>query len=841
VPVVPLARGKQGSPNDAITPEERNRIAASLRGNEQAPTSREQTAASINWRQIFDQLGNPFSNERLSVSRLKLMRRDPIIGFGLSFIRTPLMKADWYIKCSDAAIAGFIDEALRDIYPSLVIQITQSLDFGFQAIAKRFELRTPDGTYIDPADETQTEKPVWQQGTVQPLMWKTFVPLEPETVQPIFDDNTGEFAGINWKPTNANAVPKRTGMKTAASGSFDIDLYHSLWATNERESVGGNIYGYPRLGYAYQYWWSYWFRWAIADRAFEKKADPSIIVRHPEGQFVDEQTGSTMSFRDYALLMGDRLRSGSTVALPSEPYLGFEDRPSNTPQWDISFLTDGFDFNPFDESFTYLDTAKLRALWIPEQALIEGRGGTSSRNVASTFGDAFADSQEVLMKTVDEIINRYIIPQLVITNFPEFVGSCKKITKGFTSDDVAFQKQLIQLIGQQESGQAEMAKLVDMQELLKDAKVPLRSFQAQQLYEQQQQELAQQQQPTEIAPVPGQAAGVTPNPGSALGFSYVQPPEMIVLSDTQTEFASTLAQLPHFQDSVVRTHARGLWGVWKKQYGNAYASFVDYLETLEQIELADDEDQGSVFDWEFSASRSARKAALKLIDAWEGATTDLPDTITRTTDLVRRTIKRASLVARRQHLLPSAPSQDTINDYASQHASDIVTSAMQTTRDELVTFVANQIDSGITDAKQLARAVNEHFGDFPKWKADRLARTAITEAINAANLLTMEASGVEQAQAIDGADDPECSKRNGRLYPIRDALNVRDHPNGTLAWRPGFSLTDIHYAPAEEFETGARGEYDFDSQVITFSDAISDAEQGQFLLELGDYLRDSGS
>jgi hypothetical protein len=102
--------------------------------------------------------------------------------------------------------------------------------------------------------------------------------------------------------------------------TYKIDLAHSLWVTNEKEQNFGSIFGYPRLGYAYSYWWSYWFRWAIADRAFERKADPSVIVYHPDGEFINEDTGERMSHSEYALLMGERMRSGGVIALPSEVY-----------------------------------------------------------------------------------------------------------------------------------------------------------------------------------------------------------------------------------------------------------------------------------------------------------------------------------------------------------------------------------------------------------------------------------------------------------------------------------------------------------------------------------------
>lgn len=824
-----LAQGTQGAPNDALRNQEIQSIIASIHGPEQAPSMREQTGSFVNWRQVFDQLGDPFKTERIAISRLRQMRRDPIIGFGMSFIKTPLIKADWYIKCEDAQVAAFVDDALRVVYGSLVLQLTQSLDFGFQAIAKRFELRTPTGTYIDPNSDAGTESPIWNQGSVQPVMLKTFVPLEPETVQPIFDKNTGEFAGIDWKPVDPAQTPARTGMKKTQEGSFMIDLYHSLWATNERDSVGGNIFGYPRLGYIYQYWWSYWFRWAIADRAFEKKADPSILIRHPDGQFVDERTGSTMSYREYALLMGDRLRSGSTVALPSEPFLGFEDRPTNIRQWDIEFIKDGTNFDPFDKSFDYLDIQKLRGLWIPEQALVEGRGGTSSRNVAATFGDAFVASQAVIMTMIDDIINRFIIPQLVIVNFPQFQGDCRKVTRGFASEDVEFSKQVVQLIGQGDP--AELVKYVDVRETLREAGVPLKTVAQQKAYEQQLAAQAATAAPPATPPVPGQAAGVVANPQSATGFSYIQPRDVIAIDSAGFQFADDLPKTPHFDDKAIRTNARALWTIWHEQMATDFENFAAFLEETDLELSLDAIDEDGV---ELSVTDKALKIAKKVVSKWEADSEKFAKTISRTEDLLRRSLKRAAALAKKNSQLKDGLTDNEISAAAQRYVADMLMDTGETTRDSLTRFVASQIDKGTTDKAELARVVRQHFDETPKWKATQVARTATTDIFNLGTLMAGKAGGLESAQAIDGEDDEECRRRNGKIFPIDDAISERDHPNGTLHWRLlGVNLSVRH---VDEAENGYDAQYDRENNVITFSSAVSREEETEYLLLLGERL-----
>jgi hypothetical protein len=506
----------------------------------------------------MDQLGDPYNTELIPISKLRLMRRDPVIGFGLSFIKTPHVRARWYIDAKDsngpnAQVAAHLDHDLRRIMASFVLQWANSLDFGFQALARRFEFGVPSGTYVGPGqDGTPTNLPIWQQGNIQPIRWKPFVALRPETVEPNWNTD-GSFNGINYDGELA-ALPGGTGAKPAEGeeNQQQIDLYHSLWITNERDQNFGSIFGYPRLGYAYRFWWSYWFRWAITDRAFEKKADPSIIIKHPEGQFIDPTTGQATLYSDYALTIGNRLRSGGVITIPSTPYEGVNG-PTSIPEWDIDSTKNMVDFDPFDKTFDYLDIGKIRSLWIPEQSLVEGKGGTSSRNVAAELDSSFTESQAVMSVQIQETINRWVIPQWLAVNYPEFLqnqGTANLVIQGFADEDVAFTQQILQLIGQQTQGINKLITMVDLQKILDDAGVPLLDIKAQaEAQTQLVQTLQAQAGPSQaVAPKAGQngSVGVVPTSEieaqpsptedtggtgpSATGFTYVQPREVIYLT-----------------------------------------------------------------------------------------------------------------------------------------------------------------------------------------------------------------------------------------------------------------------------------------------------------------------
>lgn len=553
-----------GADTATVAPEDAAAIRASASGPEQSP-SQQQQAIFANWRQVADTLGDPYSVELIPVSKLRMMRRDPIIGFGLSFIKTPHIRAKWFIDAKDAngpnaQIAAHLDHDLRQIYASFVLQWCNSLDFGFQALARRFQFQIPSGTYLAPdAKGDLSEQPIWNQGSIQPLSWKPFVALPPETVEPLWAPD-GSFFGIDYDGTaaqgggasgSANAPPSGTGAKKKNDDKFEIDLNHALWITNEKDQNFGSIFGYPRLGYAYRYWWSYWFRWAIADRAFEKKADPSILIYHPEGKFTDPSTGAEIAYADYALQMGTRMRSGGVITLPSTPYEG-PNGPTNIREWEIDSTQDMMNFDPFDKSFDYLDIGKIRSLWIPEQSLVEGKGGTSSRNVAAEFDSSFTESQAVMSAQITETINRWIIPQWLAINYPEFIqnnGTAKIVIQGFADEDVQFTQQVIQLIGQQQTGINKLLTLVDLPKVLDDAGVPILDPLAQKKAQSDLIAQLQAGQPPGVAPVsgPGGRVGVVPSNSagqqpapqdpnapapSSTGFSmqYIQPREVIYLS-----------------------------------------------------------------------------------------------------------------------------------------------------------------------------------------------------------------------------------------------------------------------------------------------------------------------
>src|SRR6478736_3596191 len=170
-------------------PKEIDKLLKSTTSVEQAPTTAQQTPTQAQWQAQRDVLGPPFDSERVTLAQMRQMRKDAMIAFGLHYIKVPLVRADWHIEARDkngpnAQVAAFIDAALRPIYPRYVFQRTLALDFGFQAMVKRFVVKNPGGVYKDPTEQDPAKqiKPIWDEGSVEPVIWKVPTALRPELV-----------------------------------------------------------------------------------------------------------------------------------------------------------------------------------------------------------------------------------------------------------------------------------------------------------------------------------------------------------------------------------------------------------------------------------------------------------------------------------------------------------------------------------------------------------------------------------------------------------------------------------------------------------------------------------
>jgi SPP1 gp7 family putative phage head morphogenesis protein len=120
----------------------------------------------------------------------------------------------------------------------------------------------------------------------------------------------------------------------------------------------------------------------------------------------------------------------------------------------------------------------------------------------------------------------------------------------------------------------------------------------------------------------------------------------------------------------------------------------------------------------------------------------------------------------------------------------------ETTRDRVATAIKNGLDAGHS-AAELGDDVAETAA-FDEYRAELIARTESARVLNDSQLETFREFDVEQVTAIDGDDDEVCAERNGQTFDIDEAMDIEDHPNGTLDWVPVVKAKTTHSpAPAK--------------------------------------------
>ena len=795
------------------------------RSRDYAPSTRVQTDSYRYFQEAQTaMLGAPYDVSKVPIDVLAQMKFDPAIAFAEHFITMPLLRARWRIECEDAQIAAFVDNSLRKIYASYLLERSQTHFYGFKPIVKRFQLENPDWRYLDP-EKSDTTIPVWKSKNVEALTFKHFVglPSDPDVVQPEFTAS-GDFDGIKYIPPAgaASGFPfGRNYTKRNNDGKErKIPAHLVLWATNQRHLCDGSLWGWPRQAYAYRYWFSYWLRWAMYDRYFERKSDPPYVVYYPTDPAGGEEDEDGASMKAHALTIGDAAKSGGTIALPGDFVTDFEGKVTANREWEIRELEIQGNIEHFDDSFRYLDMMKIQSLMVPDQA-IRGNNSDSEQNF-----DVFKQSLASEMEQIDDEINRFIIPDLISANFPDRNVTARKVTTGFDDADLNTMMEIIRVVGQSDQN---ALKAVDFEQMLDTIGIPSINHDELVRREEKIKEEIDSAKPEPLMPIPGEQAGVDEE-----GF-YVQPRERILLAE-DTSFISKLPATKHYDDEKVLENARKIRAKWNVVYKDIYEDFASYIK---KADLLSEE-----YDDNFADEDQATTLAYKIVSKWNFGRNKAKQLSDETKRLVKNVISRAGSreLQRIRTTEGWKPNTEAVATYLEERGALYVKAVDDTIKDEIASFLANQIRAG-KDNDEIADAVREHFVDFPDWKADRLVRSEVRDAYNFATLEAGQQAGVKVVQAKDaqlGDTDEECIERNGNFYSIPQALTetLKEHPSGTLEWIliPDVNSVSEVTVNASELDDDEIGYYNNDTNTIYFSDKATDSETTQFKVALGQML-----
>ena len=822
------------------------------------PSVRQQTQAEIlNLVLLQREIGsNPFSVRRLPFSIMRDMAADPTLAFALYYIETPLINASYSFDCEDALLAAAVDAAYRPINSDFKSKTSNSLRMGYQPLVKRFKLGKLDGIYRDKTSEKPEEDlPVWPSKNVDALMWKTFLALPPENCLPRWNE-MGNFNGYMYSPV---PIPNPMMLGVAQTygpqvlSGYPIPLEWSIWKVNERNQHFGSLYGAPRTQRAYRFWWSFWYRWALADRSFENKADPAKIVYFPTevSEALDTnnpESETPYSLQQKAIQIGNNIRSGTTVAFPGEFMVGEDGKTMNQRKWEAKYMEGGENFSSLEQNFLALETMKLKACFLPEQAFVDATmaGQTSSqRYISAQMGEIYQESQQLLSNEDDEIVNKYMIPEFIAANFPEKVDiPCKKVTRGYGSQNSELVKQIITLLGQKNPENIP----VDIRELLRQNGIPLNSESQQKMIEDKKKEADENAKPPTMAPakkegIAGYNAGVEKTETGE--HIYFQPGQEIFLSSSDS-FLQSLPKIPPYEDISVRSAAMQMRKLLMDRYKGQITSLANQIRNKTVLKLA--EPEGEPKSKPGLSAGAAKIAAAGAIAAWlSDQAISLPATSSRLKEILSRIVgaagKRELKLA---NLDPNIFDPSSVQKWVDKYVDDNLSLMDDTTQNVFKDFLDKQLQIN-SHPDTVAQLLEDNFADLPITYSARAVRAQTRDAYNEGMLQAAEDAGIDQVLAHDASSgtnlntDPKCINRNGKIFSVPDARKEIEHPNGTLYYtylntsNLSVSITD-DIPDSLELSDNMQAGYDAESETLYIKKNAANSEP-KFLLALAEKLK----
>ena len=281
----------------------------------------------------------------------------------------------------------------------------------------------------------------------------------------------GEFVGIN--PTSVPTVGDgKEGL---------IPIENSVWVTRGKEDAFGDWLGQGRLVTGYGPWWDGTFLGALYLRHCERAIDPALIVYHPAGYRKDpdkpDEKGTPWSTK--AREVGQALRSGATVTLPSTTYVSEVDgRPTTIRLWDVDTkLSELANVDAFEAVLTRKDADTLLGLLIPPAAIStqyakETLGGKSMTEILGNLAQTMLYLEWVNLANCAE---DWIFDDLVRWNFGEGRPRAQLVTDGFKDEDVEGLRKVVGVLLARGEAYADMvAELLDLRQLIVQSGLPVK-------------------------------------------------------------------------------------------------------------------------------------------------------------------------------------------------------------------------------------------------------------------------------------------------------------------------------------------------------------------------------
>jgi len=312
-----------------------------------------------------------------SYDTYRQMQKQPTIALALALGIAPVTSAKWAIEEDNAPKGAYdlIDECLMPIRePFIECALLGGALFGWQPFEKVFDRR----------DEM--------------VILRKLKPLLQDITDILVDRDTGAFTGFKQRGTL-------------------LRLENSLLINFRVE--GTQWYGRSLLENARDSWNTWRDASEGASRYDRKLAGSHYKIRVPLGE--NMYNGQMRPTGEIAKEIAQGLKSSGTIIIPdvSSPYGESTDSARDQMgTWDISMLEDKSARQPtFIDRLNYLDKLMVRALLLPERAVLEGQYGTKAE--AAEHISLAMTQAELTHRHITRLLNWHVVDQLLALNYGE--------------------------------------------------------------------------------------------------------------------------------------------------------------------------------------------------------------------------------------------------------------------------------------------------------------------------------------------------------------------------------------------------------------------------------------
>jgi len=222
-------------------------------------------------------------------------------------------------------------------------------------------------------------------------------------------------------------------------------------------------------------------KWEKADKGAalydQRVAGSHFVIYYPPGKSIvnGSEKDNGLVARDLLLA----LEGSGSITVPTTVAQFVDELSKDSLAWKVEVLEDAGGRQPtFVDRLKYLDALKIRALALPERAVIEGEFGTKAE--AGEHGDMAILQAQLIDAKVTQAVNEQVVDSLIALNYGSaWVGSVRLAAAPLVDSRIAFLQQLYSLIITNPAGFAEEFGNVDTDSLKDRLGVPKASQVAQ--------------------------------------------------------------------------------------------------------------------------------------------------------------------------------------------------------------------------------------------------------------------------------------------------------------------------------------------------------------------------